>query len=62
MVDALHVIIPQGSELPPGGLTTSPTKPVHLFRQHMEGSSKPKHFFAAGCVFADFAIAVIFNL
>ena len=27
---------------------------------YMAGSSEPQHFFAAGCVFADFAIAVIF--
>ena len=27
---------------------------------YMLGSSQPQHFFAAGCVFADFAIAVIF--
>ena len=27
---------------------------------HMAGSSQPQHFFAAGCLFADFAIAVIF--
>ena len=26
----------------------------------MAGSSQPQHFFAAECVFADFAIAVIF--
>ena len=26
---------------------------------HMAGSSQPQHFFAAGCVSADFAIAVI---
>ena len=26
----------------------------------MAGSSQPQHFFAAGCLFADFAIAVIF--
>ena len=26
----------------------------------MEGYSQPQYFFAAGCVFADFAIAVIF--
>ena len=29
-------------------------------RQHMEGSSQPQYFFAELCVFADFAIAVIF--
>ena len=28
----------------------------------MAGSSQPQHFFAAGCVFADFANAVIFIL
>ena len=27
---------------------------------HMAGSSQPQHFFAAGRLFADFAIAVIF--
>ena len=27
---------------------------------HMAGSSQPQHFFIAGCVFADFAITVIF--
>ena len=27
---------------------------------HMAGSSQPQHFFAAGCVFADFASALIF--
>ena len=26
----------------------------------MAGSSQPQHFFAAGCIFADFAIAVIY--
>ena len=26
----------------------------------MAGSSQPQHFFAAGCVFANFAISVIF--
>ena len=26
----------------------------------MAGSSQPQHFFSAGCLFADFAIAVIF--
>ena len=26
---------------------------------HMAGSSQPQHFFAAGCIFADFAIALI---
>ena len=26
---------------------------------HMTGSSQPQHFFAEGCIFADFAIAVI---
>ena len=26
----------------------------------MAGSSQPQHFFVAGCVFADFAITVIF--
>ena len=29
-------------------------------RVHMAGSSQQQHFFAAGCVFADFAIAVIY--
>ena len=29
---------------------------------YMAGSSQPQNFFAAGCVFADFAIAVIFIL
>ena len=24
------------------------------------GSSQPQHFFAAGCIFADFALTVIF--
>ena len=28
---------------------------------HMAGSSHPQHFFAAGCIFADFAIAVLFH-
>ena len=28
--------------------------------ENMAGSSQPQHFFAAECVFADFAIAVIF--
>ena len=28
--------------------------------KHMAGSSQPQNFFSAGCVFADFAIAVIF--
>ena len=28
--------------------------------EHMACSSQPQHFSAAGCVFADFAIAVIF--
>ena len=28
--------------------------------KHMAGSSQPQHFFAAGCVFADIAIPVIF--
>ena len=27
---------------------------------HITGSSQPKHFFAAGFIFADFTIAVIF--
>ena len=27
----------------------------------MAGSSQPQHFFAARCIFADFAIAVIFR-
>ena len=27
---------------------------------YMAGSSQPQHFFAAGCLFADFAIDVIF--
>ena len=27
---------------------------------YMAGSSQPQHFFAEGCIFADFAIAVIF--
>ena len=27
---------------------------------YMAGSSQPQHFFAAGCLFSDFAIAVIF--
>ena len=31
-----------------------------LAGSHMAGSSQPQHFFAAGCLFADFAIAVIF--
>ena len=26
---------------------------------HMAGSSQPQHFFAAGCIFADFVIALI---
>ena len=30
------------------------------FSPHMVGSFQSQHFFAAGCVFADFAIAVIF--
>ena len=30
-------------------------------RVHMAGSSQQQNFFAAGCVFADFAIAVIFH-
>ena len=28
---------------------------------HMADSSQPQHCFAEGCVFTDFAIAVIFN-
>ena len=28
--------------------------------KHVAGSSQPQHFFAAGCIFPDFAIAVIF--
>ena len=28
--------------------------------KHVAGSSQPQHFFAAGCVFADFAITLIF--
>ena len=28
---------------------------------HMAGSYQPQHLFAAGCHFADFAIAVIFH-
>ena len=31
-------------------------------KQHMASSSQPQHFFAAGCVFDYFAIAVIFIL
>ena len=27
---------------------------------HMAGSSQPQHFFAAGCLFADFVIALIY--
>jgi len=27
---------------------------------HMAGSSQPQNFFAAGCIFADFGIALIF--
>ena len=27
---------------------------------HMAGSSQPQHFFAAGCILADFAITLIF--
>ena len=36
---------------------------VHLnnhLNLHMAGASQPQHFFAAGCLFADFAIPVIF--
>ena len=28
---------------------------------HMAGSSQPQHFFAAGFIFADFSISLIFN-
>ena len=47
----------------------SPVLPNKLFLKkffkeykawHMAGSSQPQHFFAAGCLFADFAIAVNF--
>ena len=31
-----------------------------LYHIHMAGSSQSQHFFAAGCIFADFSIAVIF--
>ena len=33
---------------------------VKLYQRHMTGSSQPQHFFAAGCLFAYFAITVIF--
>ena len=33
---------------------------IHLVTYHMAGFSQPRHFFAAGCIFVDFAIAVIF--
>ena len=34
---------------------------IQIVAYHMAGSSQPQHFFAAGCLFADFAIAVIFH-
>ena len=30
-------------------------------QSHMAGSSQPQNFFAAGCLFADFAIAFVFR-
>ena len=46
----------------PNGLTER--KSIDLLPRHfdayMAGSSQPQHFFAAGCIFADFAITVIF--
>ena len=48
-------------------ILSKPTENENLFLplifrlvHHMAGSSQPQHFFDAGCVFADFAIAVIF--
>ena len=34
---------------------------MHAFEKlHMAGFSQPQQYFAAGCIFSDFAIAVIF--